>query len=146
HRLIADVVSPPVAPGPCRSMEETTMVTLVHTGWHTVTPRIVVQSASGLIQFLRRTFNATGDVQTDRPSEIRIGDSVIMISDAGIRESMPAFLYVYVDDVDATYRRALEAGATSVEEPLDLPYGDRRGMVKDASGNLWQIATHQTAR
>ena len=122
------------------------MVTQVHTSWHTVTPRIVVEGASGLIQFLRRTFNATGDVQTNRPSEIGIGDSVIMISDAGLRDSMPAFLYVYVDDVDATYRRALDAGATSVEEPLDLPYGDRRGMVKDAWGNLWQIATHQTAR
>ena len=125
-------------------MEEIPTATRVPPGWHTVTPRIVVQGSSGLIQFLRRTFNATGDVQRDRPSEIRIGDSVIMISDAGLRESMPAFLYVYVDDVDATYRRALNAGATSVEEPLDLPYGDRRGTVRDAWGNLWQIATHQT--
>jgi PhnB protein len=125
-------------------MEETMTVTRVPGGKHTVTPRIVVEGAGGLIQFLRRTFNASGDVQSDRPSEIGIGDSVIMISDAGLRESMPAFLYIYVDDVDATYRRALDAGATSVEEPLDLPYGDRRGMVRDAWGNLWQIATHQT--
>jgi PhnB protein len=66
-----------------------------------------------------------------------------MISDAGVREAMRAFLYVYVHDVDGTYRRALDA-ATSVEEPLDLPYGDQRGMVKDAWGNLWQIAAHQT--
>jgi len=120
------------------------MVTRIPPKLHTVTPRIVVQSADGLIQFLRRTFNATGDVQSDRPSEIGIGDSVVMISDAGLRESMPAFLYVYVDDVDAAYRRALDAGATSIEEPVDLPYGDRRGMVKDPWGNLWQIATHQT--
>src|SRR5262245_45769573 len=125
-------------------MEETTTVTHVPPGRHTITPPIVVQGSSGLIQFLRRTFSATGDVQNDRPSEIGIGDSVIMISDAGLRESMPAFLYVYVDDVDATYQRALNAGATSVEEPLDLPYGDRRGMVRDAWGNLWQIATRQT--
>jgi len=125
-------------------MEETTTVTRVPPGRHTVTPRIVVQDAAGLIQFLKQTFNATGHVQSNRPSEIVIGDSVIMISDSGLRESMPAFLYVYVDDVDATYRRALNAGATSVEEPLDLPYGDRRGMVRDAWGNLWQIATHQT--
>ena len=116
-------------------------VTPVPRRLHTVTPRIVVQSAGDLIQFLKRTFNATGDVQSDRPSEIGIGDSVIMISDAGPREAMPAFLYVYVDDVDATYRCALDAGATSVEEPLDLSYGDRRGMVRDAWGNLWQIAT-----
>src|SRR5262245_54381925 len=127
-------------------MEETTTVTPVPPGRQTVTPRIVVRGAGGLIQCLRQTFNATGDVQSDRPSKIRIGDSTIMISDAGLRESTPAFLYVYVEDVDATYRRALDAGATSVEEPLDLPYGDRRGMVKDAWGNLWQIATRQTAR
>jgi PhnB protein len=125
-------------------MEETMTVTRVPAGRHTVTPRIVVQDAGGLIRFLRRTFNASGDVQCDRPSEIGIGDSVIMISDAGFRESMPAFLYVYVDDVDATYRCALDSGATSVEEPFDLPYGDRRGMVSDAWGNLWQIAMHQT--
>jgi PhnB protein len=124
-------------------MEET-MTVHVPPGRHTLTPRIVVQDAGGLIRFLWRTFNVTGDVHSDRPSEIEIGDSVIMISDAGPREVMPAFLYVYVDDVDATYRRALEAGATSVEEPLDLPYGDRRGMVRDAWGNLWQIATHHT--
>jgi uncharacterized glyoxalase superfamily protein PhnB len=55
---------------------------------------------------------------------------------------MPAFLYVYVDDIDATYKRALEAGAVSLEEPWDTPYGDRRGMVQDPCGNVWQIATH----
>jgi RimJ/RimL family protein N-acetyltransferase len=55
---------------------------------------------------------------------------------------MPAFLYLYVDDVDATYSRALEAGAVSVEEPENMPYGDRRGVVKDPCGNIWQIATY----
>jgi uncharacterized glyoxalase superfamily protein PhnB len=66
----------------------------------------------------------------------------IVVRDAGIRNSMPAFLYVYVDDTDETYRRALQAGASSLEEPSDMPYGDRRGMVKDEWGNTWQIATH----
>jgi uncharacterized glyoxalase superfamily protein PhnB len=60
-----------------------------------------------------------------------MGDSVVMVSDAGVREPMTAFLYVYVGDVDATYRRALDAGARSLEEPRDVPYGDRRCMVKD---------------
>jgi PhnB protein len=64
-----------------------------------------------------------------------------MVSGAGPRDPMPAFLYLYVDDVDATYRRAMEAGAVSLEEPRDLPYGDRRGMVEDPGGNVWQIAT-----
>jgi PhnB protein len=57
------------------------------------------------------------------------------------REIFPAFLYIYVDDTDGTYRRALAAGAVSVEEPWDTPYGDRRAMVRDVFGNLYQIAT-----
>ena len=56
---------------------------------------------------------------------------------------MPAFLYLYVEDIDATYQRALKAGAVSLEEPQDLPDGDRRGMVEDPCGNVWQIATHK---
>jgi uncharacterized glyoxalase superfamily protein PhnB len=111
-------------------------------GWHTVTPRIVVRDAERLVEFLRRVFGATGDYRRDLPSVIKIGDSIIMVSNAGIRASMPAFLYVYVDDTDKIYRRALEAGAISLEEPSDMPYGDRRGMVKDEWGNTWQIATH----
>lgn len=60
----------------------------------------------------------------------------------GLREARSAFLYVYVEDADEIYRRAIKAGAHTVEEPLDMPYGDRRAMVRDAWGNLWQIATH----
>ena len=111
-------------------------------GWHTVTPRIVVRDAEGLVEFLRRVFGATGDYRQDLPSVVKLGDSIIMVSNAGIRNSMPAFLYVYVDDTDETYRRALQAGASSLEEPSDMPYGDRRGMVEDEWGNTWQIATH----
>jgi len=110
-------------------------------GWHTVTPRIVAHHAERLVEFLRQVFGATGDYRRDRPSEIRIGDSIVMISDAEARDPMPAFLYVYVEDADDTYRRALQAGATALEEPSDMPYGDRRGMVKDEWGNTWQIAT-----
>ena len=115
-------------------------------GWHTVTPRIVVRDAERLVEFLRRVFAATGDYRRDLPSVIKIGDSMIMITNAGIRASMPAFLYVYVDDTDKIYRRALEAGAISLEEPSDMPYGDRRGMVQDKWGNTWQIATHMGDR
>ena len=78
------------------------------------------------------------------PSEIRLGDSLIMISDGdGLRPAMPAFLYVYVGDVVETYRKAVEAGAESLELPSDQPYGDERAMVKDPWGNLWQIASRQ---
>jgi uncharacterized glyoxalase superfamily protein PhnB len=54
---------------------------------------------------------------------------------------MPVFLYAYVSDADATYQRAIEAGARSLETPVDMPYGDRRAMVEDRWGNVWQIAT-----
>jgi PhnB protein len=111
-------------------------------GWHSVTPRMVVHNVSGEVRFLQQAFGATGDLRTDMPTEIRIGDSYVMVSGAGLREAMPAYLYLYVEDVDATYLRALEAGAVSLEEPRDLPYGDRRGMVQDPGGNIWQIATH----
>jgi len=111
-------------------------------GWHTVTPRIVVHDAEQLVVFLKQVFGAVGEYQQTRPSEVRIGDSIIMISDAGIRSPMTAFLYVYVEDTDTTYLRAIDAGARSIEEPSDLPYGDRRCMVEDKWGNTWQIATH----
>ena len=101
---------------------------------------MVVSDVAAAAGFLRAVFGATGEVREGRPAEIRIGDSVVMVSAAGERESFPAFLYVYVDDVDVAYRRALAAGAVAVEEPLDTPYGDRRAMVRDPSGNLFQIA------
>jgi len=113
-------------------------------GWHTVTPRIFVSDPEILITFIKHVFNARGDFRPGRPAEIRIGDSVVMISDGdGLREPVPAFLYVYVEDTDSTYRRAIAANAVSIEEPTDTPYGDRRAMVKDDWGNTWQIATHK---
>jgi uncharacterized glyoxalase superfamily protein PhnB len=109
-------------------------------GYHSVTPRLVVGDVTAQVDFLRRVFDATGDIHPGRPAEIRIGDSLVMVAPAGERALFPAFLYVYVDDADATYRRALDAGALSVEEPVDTPYGDRRAMVTDPLGNLFQIA------
>ena len=111
-------------------------------GWHTVTPRIVVRNAEQMVAFINRVFGATGEYRIGSPSIIQIGDSVLMVSEAGIRKPTPAFLYVYVEDTDATFRRAVEAGALSLEQPSDMPYGDRRGMVEDQWGNTWQIATH----
>ena len=112
-------------------------------GWHSITPRLVVEEPARLVEFLRQAFGAAGDFRTDRPSVISIGDSVVMVSGVGPREAMPGFLYLYVDDIDATYERALDAGALSLEEPSDVPYGDRRGMIQDPCGNVWQIATHK---
>jgi uncharacterized glyoxalase superfamily protein PhnB len=115
----------------------------VPVGWHTVSPRLVAHDAQQLVEFLGQVFGAKGEYRKDAPSVVRIGDSVVMVSDAGVREAMTAFLYVYVGDVDATYRRAFDAGAHSLEEPRDVPDGDRRCMVKDRWGNTWQIATHR---
>jgi uncharacterized glyoxalase superfamily protein PhnB len=115
-------------------------------GWHTVTPRIVVHNSREFVQFLKNVFGATGDYHDERPSEIRIGDSIIMVTEVGVRPATPAFLYVYVSDTDATYRRAIAAGARSIEEPGETPYGDRRSMIDDKWGNTWQIATRSPAK
>jgi PhnB protein len=118
------------------------MTKSIPAGWHSVTPRLVAHDVATLVDFLKQAFGGTGDFRLDRPCEIRIGDSLVMVSEVGVRDAMPAFLYLYVDDTDATYQRALEAGGESLEEPQDMPYGDRRCMVKDPGGNIWQIATH----
>ncbi|MGH9455626.1 MAG: VOC family protein, partial [Terriglobia bacterium] len=110
-------------------------------GWHCVTPRIVATNARSLVEFVRYVFDATGAYQSAAPSIIQIADSKLMVSEAGERGHSPAFLYVYVADVTAVYRRALERGAISIEAPFDTPYGDRRCMVTDNWGNTWQIAT-----
>jgi uncharacterized glyoxalase superfamily protein PhnB/ketosteroid isomerase-like protein len=109
-------------------------------GFHTLTPRVVVEDAKALVAFLRAAFDAEGEHHPERPAEVRIGDSILMVSSATERDARPAFLYLYVDDADAVYRRALAAGATSIEEPRELKYGDRRAMVEDPFGNVWQIA------
>lgn len=97
-----------------------------------------------MVRFVRQVFCGQGEFHVNRPAEIRIGDSLIMISNgAGLREPVSAFLYIYVENVDETYRRAVEAGAESLELPADLPYGDRRAMVRDVWGNLWQIASRR---
>jgi PhnB protein len=115
------------------------------TGYHTLTPRMVVTDMEGAVRFLRSVFDGDGEIHKDRPAEIRIGDSLVMVSSAGERELFPAFLYVYVVDADASYARALAAGAVTLEAPLDTPYGDRRAMVRDPFGNVFQIAHRMEA-
>lgn len=118
-------------------------VKAVPEGWHSVTPRLFVHEAPKLVDFLKHAFGAAGTFRTDGPSEIRIGDSIVMVGEVGVREAMSSFLYLYLEDTDAAYRRALEAGATVIEEPSDMFYGDRRATVRDPFGNIWQIATHK---
>jgi hypothetical protein len=80
---------------------------------------MVVEDVEAEMDFLRTEFGATGSIEPGRPAEILIGDSQVLVSPSVDRDRFPAFLYVYVDDADAAYHRALHAGALSVEEPLD---------------------------
>lgn len=119
-------------------------------GYHSVTPYLVITGAARLIEFLKAAFDAKEIERMSMPdgtvahAEVKIGDSPVMMGEAGGRyPAMPAGLYLYVTDVDATYRRAVQAGGTSVEEPTDKFYGDRSAGVKDPSGNFWWIGTHK---
>ena len=118
-------------------------------GYHTVTPYLVVQEAAQLIDFVKQVFGATETFRGTGSAggihaEVRIGDSMVMIGGGGAwsGEPSPAMLYLYMDDADSIYQRALQAGATSITEPADQPYGDRLAGVKDPFGNVWYIATH----
>ena len=118
-------------------------------GYHSVIPYLIVHGAAGLIDFLRHAFDATEKERHTWPdgsimhAEVKIGDSVIMLGEArGEWKPMPASIYLYVNDADATFRKAIKAGAVSVMEPADQFYGDRHGGVKDPCGNLWWVATH----
>jgi uncharacterized glyoxalase superfamily protein PhnB len=121
-------------------------------GFRTVTPFIIHAQAPEMIDFIRKTFGAeevkrkTGEA-IGFYSEVRIGDSLIMIGGGTAARwgNLPSALHVYVDDCDAVYRRALDAGAVTLMgelgKPADRPYGERSAFVKDAFGNYWYIAT-----
>jgi uncharacterized glyoxalase superfamily protein PhnB len=117
-------------------------------GYTTVAPYLIVDDAAGTLAFLKNVFGAVElrrfpDAEGRiRHSEVRIDDTVVMIAD-GIPgwPPLPSHLHVYVADVDDTYRRALAAGATSVQEPVRKEDEDKRGGVKDAGGTTWWIAT-----
>lgn len=118
-------------------------------GYQQVIPYLMVQGASGLIDFMTQVFEAqvkerhTWPDGTIMHAEVKIGDSVIMLGEArGEWKPMPASIYLYVSDADATFKKAIKAGATSVMEPADQFYGDRHGGVKDSCGNFWWIAIH----
>ena len=120
-------------------------------GFRTVTPYVMVPDAAALVAFTRRVFDAEELHRSTSAhgihASVRIADSTLMIGGGAPPERVwtgtprPTALHIYVPDTDATYARALEAGATSIGEPQDQPYGERSAGVKDASGNVWYIAT-----
>jgi PhnB protein len=126
-------------------------------GYHTVTPYLTVDDAAGAIEFYEKAFGAKERVRMDTPdgqighAELEIGDSLVMLSDA-----LPQFtarppkelggttasVFLYVEDVDAVTKQAVDAGATVTMEVADQFWGDRFGAVTDPFGHLWSIATH----
>jgi uncharacterized glyoxalase superfamily protein PhnB len=133
------------------AQEEATMaVKAIPDGYHTITPYLLVQQVPLLIDFLKQAFQAQETERITAPdgtiahAEVKIGDSVVMMGEArGEWTPAPGTLYLYVNDTDAVYKKALQAGATSTMEPVDQFYGDRSAGVKDPSGNQWWIATHK---
>src|ERR1039457_4543014 len=118
-------------------------------GHHSVTPYLVVQGAGKLIDFMKAAFDAQETVRMSMPdgsighAELRIGNSMIMLGEARDQwKAMPTSLYLYLEDVDAVYARAVAAGGTPVSEPTNQFYGDRSGSVQDMCGNFWWVATH----
>lgn len=118
-------------------------------GYSTVSPYLVVDGAVETIAFLQRVFGAEelrrfpDDSGRIIHAEVRIGDTVLMIADPGPPDwpAVAGHVHVYVEDVDASYREALSAGAESVQEPVQKEDEDRRGGVRDAGGTTWWIAT-----
>jgi uncharacterized glyoxalase superfamily protein PhnB len=131
--------------------DQTMAVKPIPDGYHSITPYLVVPDAPKTIAFLKQAFGATTLFEPmKRPdgtighAELKIGDSPLMLSEAS--EQCPAtqaMIHLYVSYVDATYKKALAAGATSVMEVADQFYGDRSGGVKDPAGNSWYVATHK---
>ena len=118
-------------------------------GLNTVNAYLHPLRAEPLIAFMKRAFGAQEVAKYASPdgvvhhAEIRVGDSVVEMGEAhGKYERMPAMFYLYVPDSDALYRRALAAGAKTLHEPTDQPYGDRSSAVTDGFGNIWYFATH----
>jgi PhnB protein len=116
------------------------------TTYRTVTPYLIVPNADTELTFLKTAFGGT-DVECQRDAdnkvrhaEVQIGDSLVMLGQASDQwKALAASLYLWVDDVDATYAKALAAGATSESAPEDKPYGHRNAGVIDGNGITWWI-------
>lgn len=117
-------------------------------GYNSVSPYLIVDGADATIEFLVRVFGAVeirrflGPDESVRHAEVRIDDTIVMLAD-GVEgwPPVPSYVHVYVADVDSIYKRALKAGAVSVQEPVKKADEDKRGGVKDPGGTTWWIAT-----
>ena len=127
-------------------------------GYHSVTPYLVVRGAAQAIDYYKRVFGAKERVRMDGPggkighAELDIGDSVVMLSDEAPEQGAvspealkgsPVSVFLYVEDVDATFQQAVKAGAKAVMPPTDMFWGDRFGKLIDPFGHNWALATHK---
>jgi uncharacterized glyoxalase superfamily protein PhnB len=141
ERLRAELESGRRAPAGLPNMRE---------GFRAITPYLVVPEAGRLIDFLKRAYGAEERGRVPRAdggirhAELRIGDSMLELADASAEfPPVAAAIHLYVPDADAVFARAVAAGAAPLYGPVDQPYGDREGGVKDPSGNSWYVATHR---
>jgi len=122
-------------------------------GYHSVTPYLYIRGAGQAIEFYKRAFGAKERMRmpnadgTVGHAELEMGDSVIMLADApataaDAAQGVTSSILLYVQDADATFKRALESGATQLQPLENKFYGDRMGMVKDPFGHEWSIGTH----
>ncbi len=116
--------------------------------YHTIAPYLTVRKAGQLVDFVTSVFDGVEVFRTTGSAgglhaEVTIGESKLMIGGYEAVEEIPTALHLYVRDADAVYQRALKAGATSLEEPVDQFYGDREAGIRDPTGNVWWIATHK---
>jgi len=132
--------------------------TPVPEGYHTLTPYLCVKGGAAAIDFYARAFGArermrlAGEDGKIGHAEIEVGDSVVMLADEhpemafhgpDHHQGSPVHMHLYVEDVDAVYRRAVAAGATAVRPVADQFYGDRSGSVRDPFGHTWHLATRK---
>ena len=154
HTLLADIKQMQKSD---RSKTMTSNVKPIPEGYHSVTPYLIMKNAGAAIEFYKNAFGAIELFRMPQPdgkighAEIKIGDSPIMLSDEHPEmqylgpESIggtPVSLMIYVDDVDAVFKRAIDKGATEQKAVQDQFYGDRSGSLVDPFGHIWHIATH----
>lgn len=118
-------------------------------GFHSVNPYLIVSDADALHKFMGAAFGAVDNLVMRRPdgsvghAQVIIGDSMVEFAQAGEQwKPMVCALHLYVPDTDTIYKKALQAGGSSLFEPVDMFYGERSGGVIDPAGNHWYIATH----
>jgi PhnB protein len=126
-------------------------------GYHTITPYLAVEDADAAIDFYKQAFGAKETVRMNGPdgkiahAELKIGDSLVMLSDPFPQSSSrppkelngtSASIFMYVEDVDVTVKKAVDTGATVTMDIEDQFWGDRFGAIADPFGHIWSIATH----